>query len=303
MITESVRPSKLAEIRNQPAAARFLTGWLSVYGKAGTSDAFLISGPSGSGKTSLAYALAAELGVDPMFFEKILAADCNVETVRKVTDKLHLSAWGESPWKVILVDEAHTMSLQARDAFLSVLENMPRYRLIVFTTTEPDAFDSIWRSRCKQIRLQEHPVDGLTTMLSDVSAKHGRAPSPKVLHAIATSAGGNARTALQALEMHLLCTPSAEDPTCETVAAVLAAPATAFPEPLERPRRRGRSVTVNGQRLTDTLTRRLFQLHATGSTAGAAADTWEKLASFGLVERSGDKWTLTAAGRKVVKAS
>ena len=58
-------------------------------------------------------------------------------------------------WKAYIINEAHAMSKQAVQAWLTLLERFPAKRLIIFTTTEPlqedlfGQFSAPFGSRCK----------------------------------------------------------------------------------------------------------------------------------------------------------
>ena len=210
MFTENFRPTKLHQLKGQDAARRLLTGWLKAYKETGTSDAFLITGPTGTGKTSVAHVLAGELGCT-FGFETVLASECKVDTVRQLGERLQKGVLGDSRWVVILIDEAHTMTPPARDAFLSLLENLPPFRVVCFTTTEPQVFSGIWQSRCKKIHLQAHTIDTTTEIMKGISQQSNRTPAPSVLQELATRAAGNARQAIQTLETYLLSTTAEDD--------------------------------------------------------------------------------------------
>jgi hypothetical protein len=222
MLTEDKRPQFLKDITGQKAATDFLTAWVKQYKDTGTADAFLFhSQCGGTGKTSLAYALANELGVD-FCFEKIDSSRCNVDTVRALKDDLMLAPF-EGKWKIVLVDEADTMSLAAKDGWLSLLEAIPKFRLIIFTTNNVKAFDLVWQSRVKLIELHPHSDTTLTKIMQK-AVPAGRTVPDAVLNEIAAKAQGNARAALQALEMHMLSSTQEDDDLTQTVTEIIAPP-------------------------------------------------------------------------------
>ena len=148
---EKYRPNTLAEFIGQPkltAAIERITGrsdW--------DRDAFWIQGPSGTGKTSLAWIIAQQVAND-FDITELDGDKCSVQAVREIERNIGLSSmFGE--WKVYIVNEAHAMSRQAVQAWLTLLERLPAKRLVIFTTTEPlqeelfGSFSGPFGRRCK----------------------------------------------------------------------------------------------------------------------------------------------------------
>lgn len=215
MLTEERRPKCLKDIIGQEDVVKFLTSWVNEYRDKGTADAFLFhSSCGGTGKTSLANALAGELGVD-FCFEKIDSSRCDVETVRGMRDDLMLAPF-EGTWKIVLIDEADSMTLAAKDAWLSLLERIPKFRLIIFTTNNLPAFDLVWQSRVKLFELKPHSEHTLMRLMHESAPKDRTVPDV-VLQEIAGKAKGNARAALQELEKHLLSSTQDEDDTTQYI--------------------------------------------------------------------------------------
>ncbi len=117
-------------------------------------DALLFTGISGSGKTSLAIILANMLVETDQAITEIDGDSCNIGMINTIRDSLWLCP-GKGKWKVFIINEAHAMSRQAVQGFLTLLENMPRYRLFIFTSTENlesdlfGNFTSPFARRCK----------------------------------------------------------------------------------------------------------------------------------------------------------
>jgi len=148
---EKYRPKTLADfigqdkIKKQVASLMARPGW--------DRDAIWIQGPSGTGKTTLAWIIAQSISDD--FFTIELDGDkCNVQAVRDLEYTLSLGT-SKGQWRVVIVNEAHSMSRQAVQAWLTLLERLPRHALIIFTTTETlqeDLFGNFsgpFGSRCK----------------------------------------------------------------------------------------------------------------------------------------------------------
>ena len=116
-------------------------------------DAVWIEGPSGTGKTTLAW-IIANSKADDLFIQELDGDKCNVQAVRELENTLILATSNDS-WRVVIINEAHAMSRQAVQAWLTLLERLPLHSLVVFTTTETltdDLFGNFsepFASRCK----------------------------------------------------------------------------------------------------------------------------------------------------------
>lgn len=148
---EKYRPKTLTDFIGQPKIKKQLQAMMNRDGW--DRDALWLQGPSGTGKTSLAW-IVAKAKANEFDIEELDGDKCNVQAVRELERSLNLSSmFGD--WKVVIVNEAHAMSRQAVQAWLTLLERLPRHRVIIFTTTEPlrdDVFGSFskpFESRCK----------------------------------------------------------------------------------------------------------------------------------------------------------
>ena len=148
---EKYRPKSLQEFSGQAKITSALEritkrpGW--------DRDALWLQGPSGTGKTSLAWIIAKQVAND-FDIAELDGDKCSVQAVREIDSNISLcSMFGG--WKVWIVNEAHAMSRQAVQAWLTLLERLPAKRLIIFTTTEPlqedlfGSFSSPFARRCK----------------------------------------------------------------------------------------------------------------------------------------------------------
>jgi len=101
---------------------------------------------SGVGKSSLANVIANELAGD-FFIIHLSGADCDKKAVKKIEQDGSLTTWCDKPYRVWIIDEAHAISSGAIDAFLTLLEHLPKHCVIIFTTTRK-ADEGLFGSDC-----------------------------------------------------------------------------------------------------------------------------------------------------------
>lgn len=171
-----------------------------------TGGAFYLIGRSGTGKTTIARAIAAELRCEEMDLTPVGGADVTADFVRGLVHNFALSSWGESGWKVVIVDEAHAMSRQAVQCWLPFLEALPAKRLIVFTSTEAPSqdlygsFTAPLLSRCQVFTL-EPDREAFAAHIAAIADAEGLNGQPiEAYRALVASCGSNMRAALQRIE-------------------------------------------------------------------------------------------------------
>ncbi|MCX7794204.1 MAG: DNA polymerase III subunit delta' [Thermodesulfovibrionales bacterium] len=73
-----------------------------------------------------------------------------IETIRELNEFLNMSPY-DSPFKMVLIDEADRINISAANAFLKTLEEPPRDAIIILITEKPEALADTIRSRCVRI--------------------------------------------------------------------------------------------------------------------------------------------------------
>ncbi|MBZ0157274.1 MAG: DNA polymerase III subunit delta' [Alphaproteobacteria bacterium] len=175
----------LREIIGQERALRILFGTLR---RNRVPSAVLLSGDTGIGKmrTAVNYAKAVnclspveddccdhcpscrktDAGVHP---DVILLlpeeGEIKIDAIRRLEEVLSLRPF-EGRRKVVIIDDADAMNLNAANAFLKTLEEPPSDSLILLIASNPDGLPDTIRSRCITIRLYPLSGEGCRKVLS-----------------------------------------------------------------------------------------------------------------------------------------
>jgi len=195
---QRVRPKTFDEVFGNEAAVAALRRAVSSERRA---HAYLLSGPSGCGKTTLARIAAREFGCAEMNIHEINAASSRGIDMARELERRTLSAPLGGGNRAIILDEAHSLTRDASNALLKVLEDIPDWCYYFLCTTEPAKLLPTIRTRCEPIEVRPLSEEQLLELLVSV-IERGEASDPgdDVLDEIATNANGCPRRALVLLE-------------------------------------------------------------------------------------------------------
>src|ERR1035437_3069158 len=213
------RPKTWGELVGQPIPVTVLVNSLAL---GDIKPGYVFTGTTGTGKTSAAILLAKRLNCeapnlvtqDPCnvchscltvdrgtnFDVKFVdgAADRSIEFVRS-TLKPFLTTAPRGKCRVVIVDEAHQYGKDAISAFLTLLENMPRFAgksVVIMTTTEGDKMASAILNRCMNLHFSAIPND----MLADKMAVY-TGEDRAALALLAQESGNSFRTMWSYIEV------------------------------------------------------------------------------------------------------
>ena len=213
-LADRMRPASLEEVAGQShllGKGKFLNRCIL----ARRIPSMILYGPPGSGKTTLARLLAHVS--DARFFQ-ISAVMAGVKDIRQVIDEADHLRKHASKGSVLFIDEIHRFSKNQQDALLPHVEK--GLVTLIGATTENPYFEvnSALLSRITVLKL-EPLTSSQVKQLLEFSLKHtekglGRLQAtlePEALEYLADTAGGDARKALNALEIAVLSTPLTEE--------------------------------------------------------------------------------------------
>ena len=206
-LAERMRPRSLDEVVGQPDLMAPGAAFRTMLER-GRLLSIILFGPPGTGKTTLARLIATETAAA---FEQLTASSHGVKDVRGVLARAERRLETGEGRTVLFLDEIHRFNKAQQDALLPAVENGTV--ALVGATTENPFFEvnSPLISRCNLFRLEPIGSADLRTLLDRALAdgdrglgKAGMTIDGVAAGALAERAGGDARLALNVLEMAVL---------------------------------------------------------------------------------------------------
>lgn len=214
------RPHRFGEVAGQ----KYTVAVLHAMCKRKTiPSALLFYGTPGSGKTTSARIVAAALnceattgpasvwpcgecpsckavvsGTSLDVIEIDAASNGSVDRIREIRELVQYGTAGQ--YRVVILDEAHSLSRDANNALLKVLEEPPDNTVFVLCTTEPGKLLETVSGRCSPFAFTRLSPATVVARLREVCTLEGLPASDDLLVSLAEQSGGIMRNGLKLLD-------------------------------------------------------------------------------------------------------
>lgn len=138
----------------------------------------------------------------PFYYEFDSTVVGNVEEIKKLRDIFTVS-FGDY-WRIVVLDECHTVSSQAQAAMLKMFEETKGKTIYILATTDPQKLLPTIRSRALEINFNDVPVEAIVDNLTKVSEERNLNLSEEIKLLIADRSGGHMRNAHMLLDKYIL---------------------------------------------------------------------------------------------------
>lgn len=194
------RPHALDQVLGQDEVVKSLKSMLK--GKTSRPHSFLFMGPSGCGKTTFARILAKEFHCEPNnIIEADAASNNGIDDMREITKTLSYKGFGDTPNKLIILDECHALSKAAWQSLLKAVEEPPEHIYFAFCTTDAAKVPDTIRTRCQTYNLKPVKYDDLVDLLEFVCEEEKYDTPEEIVSLVARQADGSPRMALSMLSV------------------------------------------------------------------------------------------------------
>jgi len=201
------RPKKLDEIVQQEEVIKVLKESL----KTGDFPHMLFYGSSGTGKTSTILSFAMELYGPKIFNQRVIELNASdergINVVRNKIITFAKTAIGNAdpdypcpPYKIIILDEADAMTMEAQSALRTVMESLSGITRFCFICNYINQIIDPIASRCMKFRFKSIDTSTMINKLTNISKKEGFPIGDDVIEKIVELSKGDIRCGIITLQ-------------------------------------------------------------------------------------------------------
>lgn len=209
--TEDLRPKTLDEvIGNKP-----IIGLLKAHIKAGKIGHYLFSGDAGIGKTTTAICIAMAIWGDAWkgHFAEYNSGDAD-RGINMVRTDIKRTA-NQTNSKIIFIDEASEISLDAQEAFRRLMEKTSDTTRFIFSCNYSHKIIDPIKSRCDCLHFAPLTIPEMNQLTDKVSALKNIKASPEVRDILFRFAQGDARKIISKLQSTSILNPEISKETMQ----------------------------------------------------------------------------------------
>lgn len=201
---EKYRPQNLDQISVQTNVINFLKSALITK----NIPHLIFFGPSGCGKTSTILALAKELFGEDTYKDRIIELNASDERgINVIREKIKVYAKqtvknikGTPPWKIIILDEADTMTPDSQFALRRIMEQYSKItRFCIICNYHHKIIEPII-SRCSLFRFKPIQSNDIINKLKYIANKENFHCSDNIINKIVSISRGDLRKAINLLQ-------------------------------------------------------------------------------------------------------
>jgi len=196
-LAEKLRPHTLAELKGQQkllAEGSLLRQMM----ESNDFHSFILWGPPGTGKTTIAKIIEKTSNLPFVHFSAVLSSINDVKSVMKEAEYRHRA---KNQPTILFIDEIHRFNKSQQDAFLPYVESGAI--ILIGATTENPSFEviSALLSRCHVFVLEMLAEEDLLDIISKGFTELNLEQDTDIINWLAVQSGGDARRALNDLEL------------------------------------------------------------------------------------------------------
>ncbi|KAF7816827.1 replication factor C subunit 2 [Senna tora] len=206
---EKYRPKQVKDVAHQDEVVRVLTNTLET----GSCPHMLFYGPPGTGKTTTALAIAHQLFGPEIYKSRVLelnaSDDRGINVVRtKIKDfaavavgtSQHKSGYPCPPYKIIVLDEADSMTEDAQNALRRTMETYTKVTRFIFICNYISRIIEPLASRCAKFRFKPLSEEIMSSRILYICKEEGLNLDSEALSTLSSISQGDLRRAITYLQ-------------------------------------------------------------------------------------------------------